>query len=104
MTIASSKPPSGQTIQNACREFGLAANSEQVLKIQQYIKTLMAWNDQLNLTAIRDPLDILYRHFCESMYATVAGPVGKGRPARLGPRTPLPSPPRQSYVPNLPTF
>jgi 16S rRNA (guanine527-N7)-methyltransferase len=104
MTISSSKPPSGQTIQNACREFGLAANSEQVLKIQQYIKILLIWNDQLNLTAIRDPLDILYRHFCESMYATVAVPVEKGRLADVGSGAGFPGLPMKIMCPDLHVF
>src|SRR5260370_19574893 len=104
MSIPSPKPLSGQTVQNALREFGLAANSEQVLKIQQYIKTLMAWNDQLNLTAIRDPLDILYREFCESMYATVAVPVEKGRLADVGLGAGFPGLPMKIMCPDLHVF
>jgi len=36
---------------------------------------LLTWNEKVNLTAIRDPLEILYRHFCESMYAAEAIPL-----------------------------
>jgi 16S rRNA (guanine527-N7)-methyltransferase len=102
--IPGSKPLSGQTVQKAVREFGLAADSEQVLKIQQYIKTLLAWNDKLNLTAIRDPLDILYRHFCESMYATVAVPVEKGRLADVGSGAGFPGLPMKIMRPDLQVF
>jgi len=45
---------------------------------------LLRWNEKLNLTAIRDPLEILYRHFCESMFAAGAIPVDKGRLADIG--------------------
>jgi 16S rRNA (guanine527-N7)-methyltransferase len=38
----------------------------------------------MNLTAIRDPLEVLYRHFCESMYAAAAVPLGRGRLADVG--------------------
>jgi 16S rRNA (guanine527-N7)-methyltransferase len=104
MSIPSPRPLSGQTVQNALREFGLSANSEQVLKIQEYIKILLTWNDQLNLTAIRDPLDILYRHFCESMYATVAVPVEKGRLADVGSGAGFPGLPMKIMCPNLHVF
>jgi len=45
---------------------------------------LLAWNDKVNLTAIRDPLEILYRHFCESMYGATVLPVEKCRLADVG--------------------
>jgi 16S rRNA (guanine527-N7)-methyltransferase len=104
MSIPGPRPLSGQTVQNALREFGLAADPEQVLKIQQYIKILLTWNDQLNLTAIRDPLDILYRHFCESMYATVAVPAEKGRLADVGSGAGFPGLPIKIICPDLHVF
>jgi 16S rRNA (guanine527-N7)-methyltransferase len=45
---------------------------------------LLAWNEKVNLTAIRDPLEVLYRHFCECMYAAVAVPLQAGRLADVG--------------------
>jgi len=63
-------------IRRALAEFKLSAYDDQVLQIQQYIKILLAWNEKVNLTAIRDPLEILYRHFCESMYAAEIIPEG----------------------------
>jgi len=65
-------------------EFNLPAYDDQVLQIQQYIKILLAWNEKVNLTAIRDPLEILHRHFCESMYAAEAITLEKGRLADVG--------------------
>ena len=44
----------------------------------------MTWNEKINLTAIRDPLEILYRHFCESMYAAETIPMENGRLADIG--------------------
>jgi 16S rRNA (guanine(527)-N(7))-methyltransferase RsmG len=38
----------------------------------------------MNLTAIQDPLEILYRHFCESMFGATLIPVGFGRLADVG--------------------
>jgi 16S rRNA (guanine527-N7)-methyltransferase len=78
------KPLSQETIRRALNEFQVTVNDEQVLCIQQYIKVLLHWNEKLNLTAIRDPLEILHRHFCESMYAGVALPINGGRLADIG--------------------
>ena len=37
--------------------------------IQTYIELLLKWNAKLNLTAIRDPEEIVSRHFGESLFA-----------------------------------
>ena len=64
----------------------------------------MQWNDKINLTAIRDPLEILYRHFCESMYAAVAVPVETGRLADVGSGGGFPGLPLKIIRPNLRVF
>ncbi|HET7107031.1 MAG TPA: 16S rRNA (guanine(527)-N(7))-methyltransferase RsmG [Candidatus Acidoferrum sp.] len=84
MAIDVAKPVSEETVRRALGEFQIAIDSQQVLLIQQYIGILLRWNEKLNLTAIRDPLEILYRHFCESMFAAGAIPVDKGRLADIG--------------------
>ena len=76
--------PSVAVIRRALTEFKLPAYDDQALQIQQYIKILLAWNEKVNLTAIRDPLEILHRHFCESMYAAEVIPLEKGRLADVG--------------------
>ena len=75
---------SESTIQRALGEFGLVVSSEQVLKIQQYIRILLAWNEKVNVTAIQDPLEILNRHFCESMFGSKYLPVENCRLADVG--------------------
>ena len=82
--ITTPAPISAAVIRRALGEFELPAYDGQVLQIQQYIRILLAWNEKMNLTAIRDPLEILYRHFCESMYAAVAIPLERGRLADVG--------------------
>jgi len=71
-------------IRRALEEFKLPAYDDQVLQIQGYIKILLSWNDKINLTAIRNPVEILYRHFCESMFAGVSVPIERGRLADVG--------------------
>jgi 16S rRNA (guanine527-N7)-methyltransferase len=84
MLTKNETPLSADVINNALLEFQLPTTPKQVASIQRYMAMLLAWNEKVNLTAIRDPLEILYRHFCESMYAAVAVPLGKGRLADVG--------------------
>ena len=83
--ITSGQPPiSARAILRATGEFQLSLNDRQVEQIQQYTKILLTWNDKVNLTAIRDPLEILYRHFCESMFGARLLPVENCRLADVG--------------------
>ena len=41
----------------------------QVSAVKTYIDLLLKWNAKLNLTAIRDPEQIVTRHFGESLFA-----------------------------------
>jgi len=76
----------------------------QVKQIQQYTKILLSWNDKINLTAIRDPLEILYRHFCESMYGSTVLPVEKCRLADVGSGAGFPGLPLKIVRPDLELF
>ena len=104
MSTQTPAPPSANVIQRALGEFQLVASEEQVLQIQQYIKILLLWNEKINLTAIRDPLEILHRHFCESMYASLAVPVENGRLADVGSGGGFPGLPLKIIRPNLRIF
>src|SRR6202790_4389591 len=76
--------PSESTIRKVLSEFRIDVNTDQVAQIQEYIKLLLVWNEKVNLTAIRDPLQILYRHFCESMFVTKVVELGQCRLADIG--------------------
>jgi 16S rRNA (guanine527-N7)-methyltransferase len=84
MLTSNSAPLSAELISRALRNFQLETTPAQVAAIQRYMAILLAWNEKINLTAIRDPLEVLYRHFCESMYAAVAVPLQTGRLADVG--------------------
>jgi 16S rRNA (guanine527-N7)-methyltransferase len=104
MTTASPTLPSMAVIRRALEEFKLPAYDDQVLQIQQYIKILLAWNDKVNLTAIRDPLEILYRHFCECMFAGISVPMERGRLADAGTGAGFPGLPLKIMRPGLQVF
>jgi 16S rRNA (guanine527-N7)-methyltransferase len=93
--------PSEETIRRALGEFQVIVNEEQVTCIQRYIRILLHWNDKVNLTAIRDPLEMLYRHFCESMFAAVAVPLESGRLADVGSGGGFPGLPLRIFRPEL---
>jgi 16S rRNA (guanine527-N7)-methyltransferase len=104
MTISNPTLPSPETIRHALEEFQIAASDEQVVQIQHYTRILLFWNEKVNLTAIRDPLEILYRHFCESMYAAAAVPVESGRLADVGSGAGFPGLPLKIIRPDLQVF
>jgi 16S rRNA (guanine527-N7)-methyltransferase len=104
MTTNSDKPVSETTIRKALGEFQVSVDETQVLLIQKYIKILLHWNEKLNLTAIRDPLEILYRHFCECMYAAVAVPGEFGRLADIGSGAGFPGIPMKLLRPEIELF
>jgi len=64
--------------------FGISPSAEQASQIREYIRLLLLWNRSINLTAITDPIEIIVRHFGESMYASNLLPVENCRLADVG--------------------
>jgi len=50
------------------RDVGSALSPTQLGQISTYIDLLLRWNARINLTAIRDPEQIVPRHFGESLF------------------------------------
>jgi 16S rRNA (guanine527-N7)-methyltransferase len=104
MTTEVPKPLSEEVIRRALKEFGVEVNVEQVQLIQRYMGILQHWNEKLNLTAIREPLEILHRHFCESMFAAVAVPLHRCRLADIGAGAGFPGIPLKILRPEIDLF
>lgn len=104
MTTSSAGPVSAEIIRRALGGFHIAVDDKQVALIQQYMRVLAHWNEKLNLTAIRDPLEILHRHFCESMFAGSAVPIDSGRLADIGTGAGFPGIPLKILRPELELF
>jgi 16S rRNA (guanine527-N7)-methyltransferase len=47
---------------------GTVLSDSQLSDISTYLDTLLRWNTRINLTAIRDPEEIVTRHFGESLF------------------------------------
>lgn len=68
-------------------------NDHQLQNISTYIDILLRWNARINLTAIRQPEEIVTRHFGESLFAArhlFSRPGVAAHPAAV-PRPPKPS-------------
>jgi len=50
--------------------FGLSLTAQQLDQFQHYQTELLAWNEQMNLTAITDPQQVMVRHFLDSLSVT----------------------------------
>jgi 16S rRNA (guanine527-N7)-methyltransferase len=76
--------PSSAAVTGAMNRFGVALDEHQVSQVQRYIAFLVFWNQRVSLTSVTDPIEILERHFAESM---LAGPLierSNGRLADVG--------------------
>jgi 16S rRNA (guanine527-N7)-methyltransferase len=104
MELEKASSPSQDAIRRALGDFGLSVDDLQVLQIQQYMGLLQSWNDKVNLTAIRDPLDILHRHFGESMFGAALLPKGACRLADVGSGGGFPGLPLKIIRPELYVF
>lgn len=104
MATSTDKLLSQETIRQSLDKFGIQVNEQQVICIQQYIRILLQWNEKLNLTAIRDPLEILVRHFCESMFGAETLSIKDGRLADIGSGAGFPGLPMKILRPNIDLF
>ena len=64
--------------------FGVRLSDDQVVKVRMYIQLLLKWNRLTSLTTVTDPVEIVGRHFGESMFATSLLPVENGRLVDIG--------------------
>jgi 16S rRNA (guanine527-N7)-methyltransferase len=64
--------------------FQIQLTPGQIVKIQEYIRLLLKWNQSVSLTSVVDPVEILARHFGESMFICCLMPVEKCRLADIG--------------------
>lgn len=65
------------SLNDRLEEAGLnSLNPETTARFDRYLSLLLKWNARMNLTAIRDPKEILSRHFLESITCAQALPPG----------------------------
>ena len=65
-------------------EVGVHATPQQLEQFRAHFDLLVRWNERTNLTAVRDPVAILRRHFAESAYLTQVVRLGPGTLVDIG--------------------
>ena len=75
---------SDRKICDALSPFAIFPSEEQIAKIREYMLILLKWNRSVSLTSIADPVEIVGRHFGESMHASKLLPVENCRLADVG--------------------
>lgn len=53
--------------QSFAKQFGIKIDDAMVMKFEYYSEFLQEWNKKMNLTAIRDPEQIIIKHFIDSL-------------------------------------
>lgn len=73
-----------KTLGEMLADIGIQASPAQLAQFQKHFDLLQLWNRRINLTSIRDPVQILSRHFVESAYLTKVLPLGPGTLIDIG--------------------
>ena len=62
-------------LMQGCRQLGLALDEQQARKINGYLDGLLKWNKAYNLTAIRNPREMVVKHLLDSLsvYQAISG-------------------------------
>ena len=50
-----------------CERFGLILGGEAIERLEAYGNLLLEWNEKINLTAITEPQEVLYKHFYDCL-------------------------------------
>lgn len=56
-----------ELLAQGCAQLGLALNESQQRKLNAYLDSLVKWNQAYNLTAIRDPGEMVIKHLLDSL-------------------------------------
>jgi 16S rRNA (guanine527-N7)-methyltransferase len=81
--------------------FHAGLSEGQLRAIQDYLYSLLEWNRSMNLTAIDDPMEILSRHFGESLFAASLLKIGESRLADVGTGPGFPGLPLRIVCPEM---
>lgn len=84
------------------RKYGLELNENVYRKLKIYCDFLIEYNNYVNLTAITNPVDILYKHFIDSILLAEYGEIcGNESLIDVGTGAGFPSVPLKIFLPNL---
>lgn len=58
-----------QLVEQGCEQLGMSADVERIAALEVYIRELLRWNRQTNLTAITDPVEVARKHILDCLAA-----------------------------------
>jgi len=76
--------PDADAVADILGKYRVTVNEPQVSQIQRYISCLVYWNQRVSLTSVTSPMEILERHFAESMFGASFIRKKDGRLADVG--------------------
>jgi 16S rRNA (guanine527-N7)-methyltransferase len=93
--------PASTVVSEVFSGFGIKVTAEQITQIQRYIASLVFWNQRVSLTSVTNPIEILERHFAESLLAVPLIAYPEGRLADVGTGPGFPGLALKIGLPNL---
>lgn len=67
-----------QLLLEGCQDFEIELPENAAEKLDQYAQLLVEWNEKMNLTAITEPREIVFKHFVDSLLLLKAVEMPKG--------------------------
>jgi len=52
---------------NNAQKMGINLHKEQIRKFSRYLESLVQWNQKINLTSLKTPQEIIFKHFLDSI-------------------------------------
>lgn len=68
-----------QLLLDGCSAFGITMPQGAAEKLDRYAQLLVEWNQKMNLTAITEPREIVYKHFVDSLLLLKGNRAAAGR-------------------------
>ena len=105
--MARTQPPAGsqadalRQLPAILAELGVHLDEAGLALLRTHFQLLVRWNRRVNLTSIRDPSQILRRHFAESLFLTKVVSLGPGLLYDVGSGAGFPGLPLKSAHPEL---
>lgn len=98
-------PPAAEAferLRGILAEFGIRELPPAALAAMRvHFETLLRWNRKINLTSVRDPEQILRRHFAESLFLTTLVELGPGLLYDIGSGAGFPGLPLKAACPEM---
>ena len=105
--MARTQPPEGsesaalRELPTMLAELGVTLDEPGLRVVRTHFELLIRWNRRINLTGVRDPRQILRRHFVESLFLTTVMSLGHGLLYDVGSGAGFPGLPLKAAHPEL---